>query len=468
MLLLSLLLIAARSRAALHSIVVVGRPNVGKSTLVNRITQNYNEGPLVHDEPGVTRDRTYGQGWWAAYEFGVIDTGGLVFDDDPSQVFMPQIRQQALVALKEAKVALMVVDGQQGCTPLDEEIASFLRRQSIPKVLAVNKCESTKQGDLQAADFWQLGMGTPYPVSGIHGTGMGDLMDALVAPLPLPVERSDEDEAKSPLQVAILGKPNVGKSSLLNRLARTERAIVSDVAGTTRDVLDQSVICNKRKYVFLDTAGVRRKTKIGKGVEELMVKRSLKAAKRSDVCLLVTDATEGVSDQETRLAQFIVDSGRACVIIVNKWDAVAHKDDRLYRTSRQEIQSRLPMLAWASQLYVSAKTGLKTQQIFGALDAAAAKHRSRVSTSVLNEVLEDIIRWQKPPATTTGKQGSVYYCAQVSSRPPTIVIFCNDPELFSNSYRRYLESQLRKSLGFEGTPIRLLLRRRRERGGVEQ
>jgi len=423
------------------------------------MTQRFESGGLVHDEAGVTRDRTYGYGWWAAHEFAVVDTGGLVFDEDESQVFMREIRQQALVALQEASVALLVVDGQFGCTALDEEIAGFLRKQSVPTVLAVNKCESTKSGDLQTADFWGLGMGTPFAVSGMHGTGMGDLMDALVKPLPQRAVGADDDE-EEPLRIAILGKPNVGKSSLLNRLARAERAIVSDIAGTTRDVIDQRVINHNREYVFLDTAGVRRAARVSKGVEQMMVKRSLKAARRSDVCLLVLDATEGVSDQEMNLANFIAESGRACVIVVNKWDAVSEKDDKLYRTSKAYLENRLPTVSWASQLFISAKTGLKTQQIYDAVEAAAKNHRLRVSTSVMNEVLEDAVRWQRPPATTTGRQGNVYYCAQVSTRPPTIVIFCNDPDLFGASYRRYLEGQLRKSLGFAGTPIRLLFRAR--------
>ena len=328
-------------------------------------------------------------------------------------------------------------------------------------MLAVNKCESTVSGDLLAADFWQLGVGTPFPVSGIHGTGMGDLLDELVAGLP---EETLQDQGEADeLRVAILGKPNVGKSSLLNRLAGAERAIVSDVAGTTRDVIDQQVRRNSRSYVFLDTAGVRRAVRVRKGLEEMMVQRSLKAARRADVCLLLLDATEGVSDQEIRLAQFAADAGRACVIVVNKWDAVDGKTAQLYRNSLEYVQRKLPMLSWATQLHVSAKTGFKTAQIFEAIDAAAKTHRRRVSTSAMNEVLEDAVRWQRPPSDSKGRQGSIYYCAQVSTQPPTIVIFCNDPSLFSQSYKRYLEGQVRMSLGFEGSPIRFIFRPRRAR-----
>ena len=470
---LVLLALAAKTAGAnSHAVVLVGRPNVGKSTIYNRMTKTFDDGAIVHDSPGITRDTTTNKGWWTRFEFDVVDTGGIVFDDDENHVFMPQIRQQAMIALNNAKVAVMVVDGQQGRTPLDEDIASFLRRQGVPVVLAVNKCESSKTGDLQAADFWSLGMGNPFPVSGIHGTGMGDLMDEVVAhfgPNSLgktSVGQHDDEngEPDEPLRVAILGKPNVGKSSLLNRLTRVDRSIVSDIAGTTRDVIDQRVNVNGDRYLFLDTAGVRRASRVaGKGVEEMMVKRSLKAARRADVCVLVVDATEGASDQETKLASFVADAGRACVVCVNKWDAITGKDDLLYKQTRADILARLAPVAWASVVFCSAKTGLKTQQIFDAINAAAAMHRRRTSTSVVNEVLEDAVRWQRPPATTTGRQGTVYYCAQVSVAPPTLVIFCNDPDLFGNSYRRYLEGQFRKSLGYDGTPLRMIYRARASR-----
>merc|ERR1740124_992927 len=382
-----------------YTIAVVGRPNVGKSTIFNRVTSKFGGGALVFDEPGVTRDRTYGQGFWGAHEFTVVDTGGLVFDDDPDEVFLPQIRQQALAALGEADVAVMVVDGKEGCTVLDSDIAAFLRKQEVPVVLAVNKCESHVTGDLQAADFWGLGLGDPIPVSGIHGTGMGDLMDEVIKPFGAVNEL---EEGEKPLAIAILGKPNVGKSSLLNRLTGVDRAIVSSVAGTTRDVIDQTLRREGKEYVFLDTAGVRRGSKVGRG----------------------------------------------CVVVVNKWDLVANKDDRLYRTSRSYVESKLTDVSWAQCIYVSAKTGLKTQELFKAIDAAAEQHQRRVGTSVMNEVLEDAVRWQKPPSTSTGKRGNIYYCAQVSVKPPTIAIFCNDPELFSANYRKFLETQMRKSLGF--------------------
>ena len=446
----------------LPQIAVVGRPNVGKSTIANRLTQAFHAGAVVFNEPGVTRDRIYGEGFWREHEFTVVDTGGIIFDDKPDEVFLREIRQQAMVALADAAVVLLVVDGQSGCTVLDEEIAAFLRQQRKPVVLAVNKCESTTSGDLQAADFWSLGLGTPWPVSGLHGTGMGEVADELVKPLPPPGQEGDGTIQRE-LRVAILGRPNVGKSSLLNRLTGTERAIVCDLSGTTRDAIDQSVTNHGTRYTFIDTAGVRKAARVSKGVEELMVRRSLKAARRSDVCLLVVDATEGVSDQEGRLARFIVESGRACVVIVNKWDLVPNKDDMLYRNSQKYIESRLPVVGWSKALYVSAKTGLRASTVFKAVNEAADQHQRRVTTAVMNEVLEDGVRWQKPPSTSTGRQGSIYYCAQVAASPPTVAIFCNDPSLFSDTYRRYLERHFRKSLGFDGTPIRLIFRARRAR-----
>ena len=289
---------AIKRQAKLPQIAVIGRPNVGKSTIANRLTKRFAAGSIVFNEPGVTRDRTYGEGFWNGHEFTVVDTGGLVFDDKEDEVFLREIRQQAMIALDGAVSVLFVVDGQSGRTVLDEQIASFLRRQKVPVVLAVNKCESTVDGEVQAADFWSLGMGTPWAVSGLHGTGMGDVMDELVKPLP-PFDSAALGEAdETPeLRVAILGRPNVGKSSLLNRLTNTERAIVCDLSGTTRDAIDQPVVNHGTTFVFVDTAGVRRVAKVSKGVEEEMVRRALKAGRRSDVCLLVVDATEGVSEQ---------------------------------------------------------------------------------------------------------------------------------------------------------------------------
>jgi GTP-binding protein len=364
--------------------------------------------------------------------------------------------------MQEAQAVIMVVDGQAGISALDDEIAAFLRRQKTPVLVAVNKCESHVLGSVQAADFWSLGLGAPWPVSGLHGSGLGDVMDELIKFLPPPRE-DDGAGAVRELRVAILGKPNVGKSSLLNRLTGTQRAIVSDHAGTTRDAIDQSVMNHGTKFTFVDTAGVRRRQRVDKGVEEQMVRRSLKAARRAEVCLIVVDAEQGIAEQEGRLAQFAIDAGRACVVIVNKWDLVDKKDDRTYKDSRRYVNEELPMIPWAKVLHVSAKTGLRTNAVFQAVVAAEEQHSRRVKTAVLNEVLEDGVRWQKPPSTSTGSQGTIYYCAQVSVSPPTIVIFCNNSSLIPDTYKRYLEKHFRKSLGFDGTPLRLMFRSRRAR-----
>jgi GTP-binding protein len=452
------------TRSKLPVIAVVGRPNVGKSMIANRLTQQFDRGAIVFDTPGVTRDRTYANGWWNGFDFRVVDTGGIIYDDKAEDVFIPQIREQAELALLEAHCVLFVVDGQSGLTPLDEDIANFLRRQNKPIVVAVNKCESHLLGDTQAADFWAMGLGSAWPCSGIHGTGLGEVMDELTNLLPQENRGLERELDITPeIRVAFLGRPNSGKSSLLNRLTGVDRAIVSDVAGTTRDAVDQTVLNHGTRFTFVDTAGVRKKQKVDQGIEEAMVRRSLKAARRSDAVILTVDAEEGIAEQEGRLAQYVIDSGRACVIVVNKWDLVEEKNDKLYKDSKKYISQELAMISWAKAVYTSAKTGLKANTVFKAVKDAVAQHRKRVTTAVLNEVLEDGVRWQKPPTTATGAQGSIYYCAQVAVSPPTIVIFCNNPSLISDTYRRYLEKHFRKSLGFEGSPLRLMFKKRKAR-----
>jgi len=442
-------------------VAVVGRPNVGKSMIVNRLSRQYQGGSIVYDTPGITRDRTYRPAYWGEHEFRVVDTGGIVFQDDPDEVFLKEIRQQALVALGEAQAAVMVVDGQAGPTALDHEIAAFLRRQKLPVFLAVNKCESHTQGDVLAAFFWELGLGKPYPVSGIHGTGLAELLDKLMPKLDF---RPDDAYVRVKARVAIVGRPNVGKSSLLNRLTGEERAIVSEVAGTTRDTIDSTVEFKGRKYVLVDTAGVRRRARVTKAEEKLMVDRALKAVRRSQVVLLLTDAGEGVTEQDVQLAELVRDAGAACVVVVNKWDLVDdERTDKLYRQARGYVQANLPPVAWASTLFVSAKTGFNAHRVYQAIDAAQEQHERRVSTALLNEVLQEAVQWQKPPSRDTGRQGKIYYCTQVGRRPPAIAIFVNDPSLFPDAYKRYLEGRFRDALGFEGTPVRLIFRGKRVR-----
>ncbi|EDZ91995.1 MAG: ribosome biogenesis GTPase Der [Limnospira sp. PMC 1291.21] len=430
-------------------VAIIGRPNVGKSTLVNRLTQT--QDAIVHDQPGMTRDRTYRSAYWQDREFTVVDTGGLVFDDDTE--FLPLIREQALMALAEATAAILVVDGQTGPTGGDEAIASWLRQQKVPILLAVNKCESPTQGLTQAAQFWELGLGNPFPISSIHGSGTGELLDALIENLPASTDNEDSEE----LRVAIVGRPNVGKSSLLNTFLGQERAIVSPISGTTRDAIDTIVEHNGNTYRLVDTAGIRRKKHVEYGAEFFGINRAFKAIRRADVVLFVIDAVEGVTDQDQKLAGRISDDGRACVIVVNKWDAV-EKDSYTILEYEKVMRSRLYFLDWADMIFVSAMTGQRVEKIFKLVDKAAEENRRRVSTSVINEVIEEAVRWHSPPTSRQGRQGKIYYGTQVTSSPPTIVLFVNDPKRFGDNYRRYMESQFRQQLGFAGTPIRLLWR----------
>lgn len=435
-------------------VAVIGRPNVGKSTVVNRLAGV--QDAIVYDQPGVTRDRTYKPAFWQDREFLVVDTGGLVFDDDTE--FLPLIREQALAALAEASVAIFVVDGQAGLTGGDEEIASWLRQQPVPVLLAVNKCESVEQGLTQAVEFWELGLGEPYPVSGIHGNGTGDLLDQLITYLP----PADQIEETPEIKVAIAGRPNVGKSSLLNAFVGENRAIVSPISGTTRDAIDMVVERDGKTYRLVDTAGIRKKKNVEYGPEFFGINRAFKAIARADVVLFVIDAIDGVTEQDQKLAGRIADDGRACVLVVNKWDAI-EKDSHTIYEFEKEIHSRLHFIEWAEMIFISAQTGQRVEKILDLVDIAAEQHRRRVTTAVINEVLEEAVGWHSPPTTRGGRQGKIYYGTQVSTQPPSIALFVNTPDLFNDGYRRYIERQFRKSLGFAGTPLRLFWRGKKVR-----
>ncbi len=434
---------------SLPIVAIIGRPNVGKSTLVNRLSGE--QEAIVHDQPGMTRDRTYRPAFWQDREFQVVDTGGIVFDDDTE--FLPLIREQAMLALAESSVAILVVDGQTGPTPGDEEIAQWLRQQPVPVLLAVNKCESVEQGLIQAAQFWELGLGEPFPLSAIHGSGTGELLDALLPYLPAVDSLSLEDEVKG----AIISRLNVGKSSLLNALTGEKRAIVSPVSGTTRDAIDTIVEHEGKRYRLIDTAGIRRKKNVEYGAEFFGINRAFKAIRRADVVLFVLDVLDGVTEQDLKLAGRIVEEGRALVIIVNKWDAVEKDSYTIYDVQKM-LQERLYFMDWAEMIFVSAMTGQRVNKILDLVDQAAESHRRRVSTSVINDVLQEALNWHTPPATRQGKQGRIYYGTQVKTQPPTITLFVNDPERFNENYRRYIERQFREQLGFKGTPIRLFWR----------
>lgn len=437
----------------LPSVAIVGRPNVGKSALVNRLAATFRGGAIVEDVVGITRDRTYRRAFWNLHDFHVIDTGGLVFDDDT--LFMPDIRAQVLVALAEASAAVLVVDGQAGVNPLDQELAAFLRKecQGLPVYLAVNKCESD-DGWLLAAEFWNLGLGTPHAVSAIHGTGTGELLDDVISKLPL--VKGDVDDGI--VNVAIVGRPNVGKSSLLNVISNTERAIVSEIAGTTRDAIDEIVKVDGKTYRLIDTAGIRRKTSIKYGTEFFMINRAFKAIRRADVVLLVVDVSEGATDQDRKIAERVAQEGKACVIVANKWDLIDEKDNRSYKSNLETVREKLASIIWAEADLVSATQRQRTSKLLDYADKALEQNSRRVSTAVLNEVLREAVDWHKPPASKQGKQGRVYYCTQVATCPPTIAMFVNSPQLFHDNYRRYMEKQFRKSLGFQGTPVRIVWR----------
>ena len=439
-------------------VAIIGRPNVGKSTIVNRLAES--QDAIVHDEPGITRDRTYRNAYWQDREFQVVDTGGLVFEDNTE--FLPLIREQALAALAEASVAIFVVDGQTGITGGDEEIAQWLRQQPVRTLLAVNKCESITEGLTQAAMFWELGLGEPYPISGIHGNGTGELLDDLITYLPNVGEIPENNEIK----IAIVGRPNVGKSSLLNSFIGEKRAIVSPISGTTRDAIDTIVERNGQTYRLIDTAGIRKKKNVEYGAEFFGINRAFKAIRRAEVVLFVIDALDGVTEQDQKLANRIIEDGRACVIVVNKWGAV-EKDTYTIYTYEQEVRSRLYFVEWAEMIFVSALTGKRVEKIIDLIDNAANEYQRRVTTSVINEVLEEAISWNSPPTNRQGRQGKIYYGTQVTSKPPTIALFVNDPKRFPDNYRRYIQSQFRQHLGFTGTPIRLLWRGKKARE-VEQ
>lgn len=457
--------------AKLPVVAVVGRPNVGKSTLVNRLSGTFRSGAIVEDVVGITRDRTYRATEWNGHSFAVVDTGGLVFDDQ--SMFLPEIREQALVAMREASVIILCVDGMAGLNPLDDELASFLRREvhgnrgrnsklmdknakkgeDKKVIVVVNKCESTVHGPVQASDFWQLGLGEPFPVSAIHGSGTGDLMDMITDAIPY-VEKEEADDV---INVAIVGRPNVGKSSLLNSMLGTARAIVSDVPGTTRDSVDEVINISGQRYRLIDTAGIRRKTNVEFGTEFFMVNRAFRAIRRADVVLLLQDIGEA-SEQDRKIAERIRDEGKACIVLGNKWDLVDEKNNRSYNKYIDDLRNRSVAISWAPVELISVKSGQRLKNIIDLVNKAVEQHRRRISTATLNEVLREAVEWHRPPSTKQGKQGRLYYCTQVGIAPPTIAMFVNDPKLFHDNYRRYMEGQFRKSLGFAGSPLRILWR----------
>lgn len=427
-------------------VAIVGRPNVGKSTLFNRLIQK--RLAIEESTPGVTRDRIYGQVEWCGRQFWVIDTGGLTFEEDQ---IAREIFFQVQMALDEAQVILLVVDVRSGLLPLDYTIAEMLRKADKPVLLAANKAEAAEAA---VADFFALGLGEPQPVSGAHGLGTGDLLDKIVAHLPV-AEISSEDDN---LRIAVIGRPNVGKSSLVNKLAGAERVIVSDVPGTTRDAIDLLIERDGRRYRIVDTAGIRKKSKIAENVEYYSVLRAIRAAEDADVVLVLLDAVAGVTEQDKHIAGIAHEAGRALILVVNKWDSV-EKDEKTMDEFRRKIRDELAYLSYAPILFISALTGQRVQRVFVLADYVAEQHALRISTAKLNELLADAMA-VTPPPSKKGRQLKIFYMTQIKVKPPTFVVFVNDPELVHFSYLRFLENKLRETYGFEGTPLRLLLRRR--------
>lgn len=426
-------------------VAIVGRPNVGKSTLFNKLVGD--RVAIVDDQPGVTRDRLYRETEWAGKEFVLVDTGGL--EPRNNDFMMTKIKQQAEVAMNEADVILFVVDGKNGLNPLDEEIAYLLRKKHKPVILCVNKIDNfqTQQDDVY--DFWGLGFEHLIPISGEHKVNLGDMLDLVVNIIDQTVEEYEEEEG---LKLAIIGRPNAGKSSLVNRLSGEERTIVSNIAGTTRDAIDTAIEYDGNRYILIDTAGIRRKSKVEESLEYYSVLRAIKTIKRADVCIWMIDGSEGLTEQDKRIAGIAYEEKKPIIIVINKWDTIPDKKNDTMKKMREELYTELPFLSYAPIEFVSALTGQRTTKLLEHAEAVFAEYNKRISTGLLNTVISEAIIMNNPP-TRKGRVVKINYATQISTAPPRFVLFCNYPELVHFSYGRYIENKLRESFGFEGTPI---------------
>ena len=431
-------------------IAIVGRPNVGKSTIFNRIVGE--RVSIVEDIPGVTRDRIYSSGEWLNLDFNIIDTGGIDIGDEP---FLEQIKQQAEIAIDEADVIIFLVNGRDGITAADEEVAKILYKSKKPVVLAVNKVDNPEMREL-IYDFYALGYGEPFPISGTHGLGLGDLLDEAAKHFP---KEKDEDYGEEVIKFSLIGRPNVGKFSLVNALLGEDRVIVSDLAGTTRDAIDTKFTKEDQEYVVIDTAGMRKRGKVYESTEKYSVLRALKAIERSDVVLIVLNAEEGIIEQDKKIAGYAQEAGKAVVIVVNKWDTV-EKDEKTMKKFEENIREHFQFLTYAPIVFLSAKTKKRTHTLLPMIDLASESHAVRVETSILNDVIMDAVA-MNPTPTHNGNRLKIYYTTQVAIKPPTFVVFVNDPELMHFSYKRFLENKLREAFGFEGTPIKIIARPRK-------
>nr|WP_191383629.1 ribosome biogenesis GTPase Der [uncultured Lachnoclostridium sp.] len=435
-------------------VAVVGRPNVGKSTLFNVLAGE--KISIVKDTPGVTRDRIYADVSWLDREFTLIDTGGI--EPDSRDIILSQMREQAQIAIDTADVILFLTDVRQGLQDADAKVADMLRRSGKPVVLVVNKVDSFDKFMADVYEFYNLGIGDPIPISASSRLGLGDMLDALIAHFP---EHAGEEEEDERPRVAIVGKPNVGKSSIINKLLGEQRVIVSDIAGTTRDAIDTEVVHDGKEYVFIDTAGLRRKNKIKEELERYSIIRTVTAVERADVVLVVIDATEGVTEQDAKIAGIAHERGKGIIIVVNKWDAI-EKNDKTMREYESKVRQVLSFMPYAEIMYVSAKSGQRLPKLFEKIDMVIQNQTLRVATGVLNEIMMEAVAMQQPPSDK-GKRLKLFYITQVAVKPPTFVIFVNDKELMHFSYTRYLENKIREAFGFKGTSLKFFIRQRKEK-----
>lgn len=435
-------------------VAIVGRPNVGKSTLFNTLAGD--KISIVQDTPGVTRDRIYADVTWLNYNFTIVDTGGI--EPESNDVILRQMREQAEIAIATADVIMFITDVRQGLVDSDGKVADMLRRSGKPIVLVVNKVDSFEKFMPDVYEFYNLGLGDPMPISAASQLGLGDMLDEVVKYFPASALEEEIDERP---RIAIIGKPNVGKSSIINKLIGEDRVIVSDIAGTTRDAIDTTIKRNGTEYVFIDTAGLRRKNKIKEEIERYSIIRTVSAVERCNVAVLVIDATEGITEQDTKIAGIAHERGKGMIIVVNKWDAV-EKNDKTMNKFIQDIRKKLSYMPYAELLFVSAATGQRLPKLFETIDAVIENHSLRVATGVLNEIMAEAVALNQPPSDK-GKRLRLYYITQVSVKPPTFVIFVNDKELMHFSYTRYIENKIREAFGFRGTPLKFIIRERKEK-----
>lgn len=434
-------------------VAVVGRPNVGKSTLFNAMAGE--KIAIVKDTPGITRDRIYADVSWLDHSFTLIDTGGI--EPDSKDIILSQMREQAEIAMATADVIIFLVDVRQGLVDADAKVADMLRRSQKPVVLVVNKVDSFDKFMADTYEFYNLGIGEPIPISAANRLGIGDMLDTVISYFPEEAEADDEDDRP---RIAIVGKPNVGKSSLINKLLGENRLIVSDIAGTTRDAIDTEVIHNGKEYVLIDTAGLRRKNKIKEELERYMIIRTVAAVERADVVVLLIDAGEGVTEQDAKIAGIAHERGKGMIIAVNKWDSIEKDDKTIYKFTRK-IQDTLSFMQYAQLVFISALTGQRLPKLFDTIDAVIENCTLRISTGVLNEIMTEAVAMQQPPSDK-GKRLRLYYITQAAVKPPTFVIFVNDKELMHFSYTRYIENQIRNAFGFQGTPLKFIIRERKD------